>query len=103
VQVQFADAETHQILTGVTPGAIADENGTYVDSLRPSGSDGSGSVIQFGAGLERSGTFRLTADRAGYLPFTRAGIVVVRATCGVVPVFVQAELEPVVNATADTR
>lgn len=91
IQVGFYDGITDERLTGPTPGKIQD--GSYQDSLQVSGYDGDGMVAQMAAGLERKGTYVLTAMRSGYTPYSQSGIRVDAYDCGVATVFVKAELE----------
>ncbi|HET9065256.1 MAG TPA: hypothetical protein VFN22_05515 [Gemmatimonadales bacterium] len=70
------------------------QDGAYQDSLRASAGDGDGLVVQMAAGLERGGTYRLTAKRDGYQPYSRTGIRVGSGECGVIPVGIEAQLRP---------
>lgn len=92
VQVSFYDAVAQQRLLGPTPGVI--EEGSYRDSLRVFAFDLHGAVASMAAGRGREGTYRLTAKRDGYGEYSRSNIRVESAGCGVIPVRIDAQLQP---------
>lgn len=91
VEASFHDSVTRERLIGPTLGMIQD--GAYTDSLQASAVDSDGMVAQMAAGLERRGTYRLTAKRDGYKAYTQSGIQVNSSSCGVMPVFLFVYLE----------
>ena len=91
ITVNVRDSASGASLGGAH-GAVHD--GAYVDSLRPYASAGYdvSNVSQFSAAGERAGTYTVEVARAGYRPFSLAGVVVTRDACHVHPQSVTALL-----------
>ena len=67
-------------------------DGSYSDSLRLVGypSDSLG----FQGATERPGTYTIDVQKAGYLPWSRVGVVVRAGSCHVIPVSVEVRVQP---------
>ena len=93
ITVNVRDSASGASLGGAR-GAVHD--GAYVDSLRPYASAGYdvSNVSQFSAAGERAGTYTVEVVRAGYRPFSLAGVVVTSDACHVHPQSVTAVLAP---------
>jgi hypothetical protein len=92
VIVHFVDANSNQFLAGPVRGEIRD--GNYRDSLEVLHVDDIGSPTWFAAGGGRAGRYELRAERDGYLPYLKSGLVVEANGCAVNPIFVEARLIP---------
>lgn len=79
------DASTN---ADITAGAyLVATEGTYKDSVSATG----GALL---AASERAGTYTVRIGRPGYFAFTRNNVVVGRDECHVIPVAIQANLNP---------
>jgi hypothetical protein len=94
IVVEVRDAVTGANLTTGARGAI--RQGSFVDSLRVHSWMG-GEVRTRAAGQEHAGTFRVTVEHDGYVPWVRNGVVVEEGACHVRTVSVVAELVPVIT------
>ncbi len=94
IVVEIRDAGTGAPLANGARGAVHD--GAYVDSLTPYESTGPGieTLVSLSGAHGRSGTYAIEVNRAGYRPWTAAGVRVVEESCGVRTRRVSASLEP---------
>lgn len=67
VVVEIRDAFDDAPLAANARGAVHD--GTFVDSLRPYGSVGNGTLVSRAAADERPGDYRITVEYDGYFPW----------------------------------
>jgi hypothetical protein len=75
-----------------TKGAVRD--GDYIDSLKPIKGT-AGGIVSLGAAVNRPGTYDVTVEHPGYLPFEKDSVVVQGDSCGIKQsVTVVASLEP---------
>lgn len=80
ILVQVVAASGPAIRDTLTKGAVRD--GAYVDSLRPV--QGSvGSIVSLGAAINRPGTYDVTVEHPGYVPFEKDSVVVLGDSCGI--------------------
>ena len=70
VVVEIRDAFDDAPLAAGASGAVHD--GTFVDSLRPYGSVGNGTLVSRAAADERPGEYRITLEHEGYLAWEGA-------------------------------
>lgn len=76
----------------LTKGAVHD--GDYVDSLKPIQGTVAG-IVSLGAAVNRPGTYDVTVEHPGYLPFEKDSVVVQGDSCGIKQsVTVVASLQP---------
>jgi hypothetical protein len=81
-------------LTGLPAGfgaTVTARDGTYSETLEFAGIIDS--TTFFGA-FERPGRYTIDVTRAGYTPWQRSNVVVASGRCHVIPVTVQAKLQP---------
>lgn len=92
IVVQVVAASGPAISDTLSKGAVRD--GDYVDSLRPI--QGTvGGIVSLGAAVNRPGTYDVTVEHPGYLPFEKDGVVVQGDSCGIKQsVTVVASLQP---------
>ena len=91
IDVEIREAGTNLPLAASARGVVRD--GTYADSLAPGRREGD-VLVSRQAALERSGTYAVEVVALGYGTWQQAGVVAREGECGVVPVDLQATLQP---------
>jgi hypothetical protein len=92
IVVQVTAASGPAIRDTLSKGVVRD--GDYVDSLRPV-QGAVGGIVSLGAALNRPGTYDVTVEHPGYLPFEKDSVVVAGDSCGIKrPVNLVAALVP---------
>lgn len=89
--------EVHDAVTGLPAACDATgkaEDGGLVEALSPGADCAVDPTFLYLSGIHRPGTWTVTIERPGYQPWVRDGITVVREGCGLVPVQVRADLQP---------
>lgn len=94
ILVAVEDAVTGANLNGGARGAI--RRGAFLDSLRVY-SWNNDEVTSLAAGQEDAGTFQVTVEHDGYVPWVRNGVEVEEGVCHVRTVSLVAELVPVIT------
>jgi hypothetical protein len=94
ILVAVEDAVTGANITGGARGAI--RRGAFLDSLRVY-SWRDDEVTALAAGEEDAGTFQVTVEHDGYVPWVRNGVEVEEGVCHVRTVSLVAELDPVIT------
>jgi hypothetical protein len=92
LQVQVRDS-----ITGVPAGrgaAVTAQDGSYQETLAYLGSVYPQDSLTFVGAVERAGVYTVQVAKAGYRAWSRAGVVVTRDACHVIPVTVDARLQP---------
>ncbi|HEX6806653.1 MAG TPA: hypothetical protein VF118_01630 [Gemmatimonadaceae bacterium] len=80
IVVHVVAASGPPISDTLTKGAVRD--GDYIDSLKPI--QGTvGGIISLGAAVNRPGTYDVTVEHPGYLPFEKDSVVVQGDACGI--------------------
>lgn len=80
IVVHVVAASGPPISDTLTKGAVRD--GDYIDSLKPI--QGTvGGIISLGAAVNRPGTYDVTVEHPGYLPFEKDSVVVQGDSCGI--------------------
>ncbi|MEO8478555.1 MAG: hypothetical protein ABI542_02905 [Gemmatimonadota bacterium] len=92
MRARFFDGPSNALLTGPTAGEL--QEGAYRDSLRVDGYNGDGLVTTMAAGQGRTGTYRLTAKRAGYREYTQSGLKVQSEGCLFGTISLEVQLQP---------
>lgn len=93
--VEVRDAVSGANLSDGARGAI--RRGTFVDSLAVH-SWNDGGAVTLAAGQEDAGSFQVTVEHDGYVPWVRNGVVVEDGACHVRTVSLVAHLEPAITA-----
>ena len=92
IVVHVVAASGPPISDTLSKGAVRD--GDYVDSLRPI-QGAVGGIVSLGAAVNRPGTYDVTVEHPGYLPFEKDSVVVQGDSCGIKQsVTVVASLQP---------
>jgi hypothetical protein len=73
VVVEIRDAFDDTPLANEARGVVQD--GSFIDSLRPYGSVENGTLVSRAAAAERPGTYEVTVQREGYLPWVGGAVV----------------------------
>lgn len=81
IRVTVVDSASGVVIAGLARGAVHD--GAFVDSLRPGGADGQGTVTELVAADERPGTYRVDVVAPGYRSWSRTGVRVPEGSCHV--------------------
>jgi hypothetical protein len=91
IQVDVRNAVTNAPAADSAVGTATE--GGYSETLQVVGYEG-GKALTLGGIQDRGGTYTVTVQRAGFATWSKSGVVVMRNTCGVAPVHLDARLTP---------
>ena len=93
IVVEVYDSQTRAPIATGAVGTLQD--GSYTETLMPFGYDIMGNLIGLGGAQERTGTYTVRIEKAGYAPWEMKNVRVTKNACHVNTTGLEADLQPV--------